>query len=126
MSGIDEQFRSIPKCPICGEEPEFWVLSTTIDGSSGSTSHYHITVKAWLFSEKYMATAGKYYQHKHVGVGDKRFGVEVDRFLADYITSVESDCHSKENYTIGPVFDKVKALVAYWLRKEGFGSEWNR
>jgi len=126
MSGIDEQFQSIPKCPICGKEPEYWVLDTTIDGSDSRTFQHRVTVKAWLFSERHMATVGRYYQYKRVGVGDKRFGVEVDKFIVDYITSVEASCRCEKEHTIGRIFDEVKRTTSYWLRMEGFGNEWNR
>ena len=123
MSGIDEQIRNIPKCPICEDEPEYWVLDTTITGN-GSNFRLRTTVKAWLFSEKHMTVVGRYYQYKHVGVGDKRFGLEVDKFIADYITSVEAGCRCERKHTTGRIFDEVKSAVSYWLREEGFGNEW--
>ena len=126
MSGIDEQYRGIPKCPICEEEPEYWVLDTTIAGNGGGNFRLRTTVKAWLFSERHMAIVGRYYQYKRVGVGDKRFGLEVDKFIADYITSVEASCRCEKEHTIGRTFDEVKSATSYWLRKEGFGNEWNR
>ena len=126
MSGIDEQYRGIPKCPVCEEEPEYWILDTTIAGNGGGAFRSHITVKAWLFSEKHMNVVGRYYQYKHVGVGDKRFGIEVDKFIADYIISVEARCRCEKEHTTGRTFDEVKRATFYWLKKEGFGSEWDR
>lgn len=126
MSGIDEQYQGIPKCPICEEEPEYWVLDTTIVGNGSGTFPIDITMRAWLFSEKHMTVVGRYYQYKHVGVGDKRFGIEVDKFIVDYITSVEANCRCEKEYTIGRIFDEVKRVSFYWLEREGFGNEWDR
>jgi len=124
MSGIDEQFQDIPRCPVCGEEPEYWILETTLSGGS------ILTVTAWLFSDRYAKEVEKYYQGKHVGLGDKRFDVKVKvkEFTADCITATEIiTCHcEKGRFTIGPTFNEVKKVVDYWLEKEGFGSEWNR
>ena len=123
MSGIDEQFRDIPECPICGEEPKYWVLETNLSG--GATSM--LAVIAWLFRDKYAEGAKDYYQGKHVGVGDKRFGItKITEFAADNITAVEPQLCGCKKYFRGPTFNKVKRVVDYWLKKEGFGSEWDR
>lgn len=124
MSGIDEQFQGMPKCSICGKEPDYWILETTIDANI--SGHYHDVVRAWLFNEGYFTSIGKYYQYKHVGIGDKHYNVKVAKFVADYITSAEASCHSVKKHFAGPIFNTVKRAVSYWLKKEGFGSEWNR
>ena len=120
MSGIDEQYRGIPKCPICGKEPYYWVLDTTISGSDNRT------IMGWLFSEKYIGGSENYFQHKHIGLGDKRFGSTITEFTVDHIKSVESNCDCEGRYVEGLTFDAVKKVVVFWLKREGFGSEWNR
>jgi len=124
MSGIDEQIRGIPKCPDCGKEPNYWVLETTFHGS-GDVGR-NLSVAAWLFDDKRVNEAGKYYQYKHVAIGDKRFDVKIREFTADNIKKVEANCDCRKRYVGGPIFNAVKRTVAFWLRKEGFGSEWNR
>lgn len=125
MSGIDEQVRGIPKCPICGEEPAYWVLDTTIRRSDDSVIGRH-TIIGWLFGEKYIGGSENYFQHKHIGLGDKHFDSTITEFTADHIKSVESGCNCERRYVEGFIFNTVKKAVAFWLKKEGFGSERNR
>lgn len=47
MSGIDEQCRDIPMCPICENVPRFWILYPTMDMSS-------LDGWVWLFSDAYI------------------------------------------------------------------------
>ena len=47
MSGIDEQIRDIPICPICGNIPYFWVLYPNIQQDIGNGWY-------WLFSDAYL------------------------------------------------------------------------
>jgi len=120
MSGIDEQYQGIPKCPICGKEPAYWVLETIINGSDNSA------IIGWLFGEKYIGRSEDYYQYKHIGLGDKRLGSTITEFTADHIKSVESNCSCERRYVKGLTFNAVKKAVSFWLKREGFGSERNR
>jgi len=35
MSGIDEQDKDIPICPLCGERPKYWSIYPTTSGNTG-------------------------------------------------------------------------------------------
>jgi len=47
MSGVDEQIRDIPICPVCGEKPDFWILYPNME-RTGVNGWY------WLHSDKYL------------------------------------------------------------------------
>ena len=119
MSGIDEQFQDIPKCPECGKKVDYWILETTFDDGS-----IH-SMTAWLFSNSYAIGAKESYQGKHVGLSDKHSNIKVTEFTIDHIMSVRAICCWSKRYYTGPVFDAVKRAVDYYFEREGFGSEQN-
>lgn len=47
MSGIDEQNRDVPMCPICKDIPNFWILYPTMI-QTGAHGWY------WLHSDEYL------------------------------------------------------------------------
>jgi len=47
MSGIDEQMRDIPMCPICENVPSFWILYSTMEQDAENGWY-------WLFSDAYL------------------------------------------------------------------------
>ena len=78
MSGIDEQIRDIPTCPLCNGVPSFWILYPTM-ARNGTDGWY------WLFSDAYLER-----NTKHIKLTPKR-GHRGKATLDDIVYVVCSD-----------------------------------
>jgi len=58
VSGIDEQILDTPLCPLCGNRPSYWTLSTELGAA------------IWLFSVEYRFK----YNEDFRGWGEVKFG----------------------------------------------------
>lgn len=61
MSGIDEQYKDVPVCPVCNRIPDYWLVTVSKDG-------YNVPA-LWVYSRKYIMRELPEEQQSNVGEG---------------------------------------------------------
>ncbi len=94
MSGIDEQNRHVPMCPICENVPMFWILYPTM--AENSTDGWY-----WLFSEIYAK------RHGHTKLECKEGDYRRRPTLDDIMCIVCSDDNNHKFVADHSIFQKI-------------------
>ena len=95
MSGIDEQNRGFPMCPICEDEPRFWILYPNM--AQNSVAGWY-----WLFSEAYAKMNTRYSELTRMNGRHER------KTTLDEIVVVTCSDNNHHQFTADhPLFEKV-------------------
>jgi len=98
MSGIDECFGDIPKCPRCGKRPDYWTIFTM----HGPT--------LWFFAEEYRRRREDMYEYSYDIRGEGHYRELEGAFLLTKATCMSGcgkDVRLDDHPEIFKIFNKM-------------------
>jgi len=122
MSGLDEQFKDVPSCPLCKEKPAFWILTDGIhdDGESNNASQW-----VWYFQKDYKKSwTGKRPDDKRVqlmGVNEEFLNTGIQAITCRAIDIIYDGGDIQHTFRVGSqTFDLVMRHLRREVRSRGF------